>query len=908
MRSQSVSSNPSAASDSQLKARRYQLLKQIGQGPQTKIMLATDSANGKQVAVKQIDSRLYSSKLKNKLYQEIVYQEKLKHHPHIVSILDHYTTGDLIHIVMEYMPGGDLFNFLKDRQKDLTEVDRRRIMWQVCQAIQFMHSNGLIHRDIKPENILMNEQLNVKLCDFGWCCHLDDIKARYENAGTFEYMSPECLRLELQGTPSDIWALGILIYELYHGKEPFSGRTPKEVLHAIYNKNAVFSNDVPSEAVDVFSICVRFDPTKRANITELLQHPYFRLMQSQIETPSPTRTAVSFWSETSPLLSPISRQSPRMKENPPQRGNTFFSIQPKPVQIVSEQHQSQATSQISKNSVPNPNGPGPNGISFIRTSVKKESGQKYEPPAPMALPGRSQSSSPTVRSASYAQAAMTSSAQVTPVSSMTQLTQVTQVPGQPSQPVPAMSTPQQIYSQRVQSQPAVITYAPIIIQSKPKIEPVISSRQLSRTQDTYLAQGYIPVQTLQQATVGTPSGLQPQVSFMRNLFQQKMSDHNQSPLESRMAPVTHTTTGSMFSGGRIAPQSSGFHASIIAPQYPKENQDSISLSKSTLRLRPSETHGKILSSSIVGSHQIKLFQNTQNSSQSPPKARITGLTEMIYAKPSGFTHWHYKVNHPSPVDDIPQSPVPQAKTSKTEPRQSDETVSSLGKPEAPLDEPLEEPMQSRAMGSQLRQVTPPPRIQMIQNSLNPQATQSAQTAQAARVSPLQQFLPPQPAETQPIQPIQPVQPIVIASNPQAGSYQVYSSSFAQINDHARRDSKTDPFRSIGKLVNARPSSMAQLKQRRPTETNIVPSIENSIIHNPLKHTFGGAPHPPYSQQPSVQDHALLISSPSNLHHHQSPFLSQGTISGTQSATARSFKQAAGQEGKKLFLRSRREVS
>lgn len=183
--------------------------------------------------------------------------------------------NEVLYIVMELAVGGDLYTKIHKEYNSLTDAMKRRLMYQVCLAVEAVHNNKLIHRDIKPENVLLDEQMNVKLCDFGATCHLDDTHARSVKDGTFAYMSPEQLRGEMQSTSSDIWALGILLYEMYHAVEPFKGNNHQEVLKAIYSQSAQFSPAVPSEVVDLFSMCVKFDPASRATMPQILRHRLF---------------------------------------------------------------------------------------------------------------------------------------------------------------------------------------------------------------------------------------------------------------------------------------------------------------------------------------------------------------------------------------------------------------------------------------------------------------------------------------------------------------------------------------------------------------------------------------------------------------------------------------------------------
>jgi serine/threonine protein kinase len=90
--------------------------------------------------------------------------------------------------------------------------------------LHFLHSKGLIHRDLKPENLLIDKDGTLKICDFGWCVQASDDEERGTFCGTLEYMAPEMLKANPNyGKEVDVWALGILLYELMHGTAPFFG-------------------------------------------------------------------------------------------------------------------------------------------------------------------------------------------------------------------------------------------------------------------------------------------------------------------------------------------------------------------------------------------------------------------------------------------------------------------------------------------------------------------------------------------------------------------------------------------------------------------------------------------------------------------------------------------------------------
>lgn len=109
------------------------------------------------------------------------------------------------------------------QRKNLDDHEIWYVIEQLVQGIKYLHRNNVIHRDIKPENILLLENLDIKLCDFGFCAPYADGVSRKTVCGTQEYMAPEIINAEYQTFKVDIWCLGILVYEMTHRRSPFSG-------------------------------------------------------------------------------------------------------------------------------------------------------------------------------------------------------------------------------------------------------------------------------------------------------------------------------------------------------------------------------------------------------------------------------------------------------------------------------------------------------------------------------------------------------------------------------------------------------------------------------------------------------------------------------------------------------------
>lgn len=148
------------------------------------------------------------------------------------------------------------------------------IYTQIFSAVKFMHDNNVLHRDIKPENILIDEQLNPKICDFGWATEVQKDQPRMTFCGTYEYMAPEIFESEQYNDSVDVWSLGILLYEMLHGSSPFVGKSVFNIYKNILKEDINFKRDIDSGAVDLILKILKTDPQKRPSIDDMTNHPY----------------------------------------------------------------------------------------------------------------------------------------------------------------------------------------------------------------------------------------------------------------------------------------------------------------------------------------------------------------------------------------------------------------------------------------------------------------------------------------------------------------------------------------------------------------------------------------------------------------------------------------------------------
>ena len=209
---------------------RYRIIDTLGEGGMANVYLAEDIILQRKVAVKILRLDLQNEPQTQARFQREALATSELSHPNIVSVLDVGTDHGLPYMVMEYVDGPDLKEYIRENSPlDLREVIR--IMDQILSAVALAHKHNVIHRDLKPQNILMDKRGNIKIADFGIAVALNQSSITQTNSvmGSVHYMSPEQTRGGLVTKQSDIYSLGIILYELITGTVPFNGDTPVSV-------------------------------------------------------------------------------------------------------------------------------------------------------------------------------------------------------------------------------------------------------------------------------------------------------------------------------------------------------------------------------------------------------------------------------------------------------------------------------------------------------------------------------------------------------------------------------------------------------------------------------------------------------------------------------------------------------
>lgn len=199
----------------------------LGAGAFGDVYLVKHKKDGKFFAVKQMNKqKILSTGAKLDIVRREIDIHSRLVHENIIRLHSYYEDAESFYLILEYANSGTLYTATK-KNKGFSEEKAFKYFIQTASAIFFLHEQNLIHRDIKPENLLIDEEDNIRLCDFGWCIE-HEIGNRNTFCGTIEYMAPEVIKELPYDRSIDVWSLGVLLYELLHGYSPFRAKNPTE--------------------------------------------------------------------------------------------------------------------------------------------------------------------------------------------------------------------------------------------------------------------------------------------------------------------------------------------------------------------------------------------------------------------------------------------------------------------------------------------------------------------------------------------------------------------------------------------------------------------------------------------------------------------------------------------------------
>lgn len=297
------------ATETAILSGRYQLMELIGQGASAQVFRALDRMTGRIVAVKRFNAHFFStdSTLQERLREEVSVQFKL-HHSGIAEMLDVDFDDDTPFIVIEYLDGVTLHRMLEEHGS-LPVAEAMTIMRALLDTLHYLHNHGVIWRDVKPANILLTLQGRVVIVDFGTAQTVQNASEGPDTtrlgfaAGTPAYMSPEQVRGEMQTAASDLFSLGVILFEMLSGEKPWPVNSPVEYYQRVMSEKLdtlVAFQRIPENFRPFLRKCLNLEPEERFQSAEemLGALPHTEPDQALVH-----RIAKTHQMKTSPVLS-----------------------------------------------------------------------------------------------------------------------------------------------------------------------------------------------------------------------------------------------------------------------------------------------------------------------------------------------------------------------------------------------------------------------------------------------------------------------------------------------------------------------------------------------------------------------------------------------------------------------------
>ncbi|KAJ6588852.1 hypothetical protein B0H19DRAFT_1248448 [Mycena capillaripes] len=269
----------------------------VGKGASGRVKIAKHRVTGKLAAVKilplapLVNSRTSLATQQAKSDQQRlgidreITMMKLMNHPNILRIYDVYETAKELFLVLEYVEGGELFDFLVNRGH-LPAEEAREYFKQIVYGLNYAHTFSIIHRDLKPENILIASLSPplIKIADWGMAAFAPPSLQLETSCGSPHYASPEIVNGErYQGNATDIWSCGVILYALLTGRLPFDDKNVKVLLSKVKNGKYEMPDWIDPLAMDLLSRMLVVDVSCRITIPEILSHPWLRIASRSLK-------------------------------------------------------------------------------------------------------------------------------------------------------------------------------------------------------------------------------------------------------------------------------------------------------------------------------------------------------------------------------------------------------------------------------------------------------------------------------------------------------------------------------------------------------------------------------------------------------------------------------------------------
>eukprot|EP00755_Sulcionema_specki_P022732 Sspe_Gene.77220::Locus_48238_Transcript_1_1_Confidence_1.000_Length_1655::g.77220::m.77220/K04456/AKT; RAC serine/threonine-protein kinase len=248
----------------------FEMLELVGKGSYGEVWRARVKSTGRLVALKVLEGAALQQRTRE---QTLLMTVKC---PFVISAEAAFNDGNSLCIVMPLLEGGDLFLHLDESPEGCFNIDRARYhAAEIVLALEYLHSKGIVYRDLKPENVVLDAEGHIVLTDMGHARSLSTASRAETFCGTTEYLAPEVCKTEGHTHAVDLWALGVLLFEMLTGQLPFDGENQVDICENIMLAEPQFPPTIDPDAQNLISQLLRKDPQSRPSAADLRKHPFF---------------------------------------------------------------------------------------------------------------------------------------------------------------------------------------------------------------------------------------------------------------------------------------------------------------------------------------------------------------------------------------------------------------------------------------------------------------------------------------------------------------------------------------------------------------------------------------------------------------------------------------------------------
>ncbi|KAM3624289.1 uncharacterized protein V6R79_021602 [Siganus canaliculatus] len=278
-------SSGTSGTDEQPHVGNYRLLKTIGKGNFAKVKLARHTLTGREVAIKIIDKTQLNPTSLQKLFREVSVM-KILNHPNIVKLFEVIETEKTLYLVMEYASGGEVFDYLVAHGR-MKEKEARAKFRQIVSAVEYCHQKRIVHRDLKAENLLLDNDMNIKIADFGFSNEFTLGSKLDTFCGSPPYAAPELFQgKKYDGPEVDVWSLGVILYTLVSGSLPFDGQNLKELRERVLRGKYRIPFYMSTDCENLLKKLLVLNPGKRGSLQQVMKDRWMNIGYEEKELKS----------------------------------------------------------------------------------------------------------------------------------------------------------------------------------------------------------------------------------------------------------------------------------------------------------------------------------------------------------------------------------------------------------------------------------------------------------------------------------------------------------------------------------------------------------------------------------------------------------------------------------------------